>query len=710
MRQRRWLELLSDYDCEIRYHPGKANVVADALSRKERSKPLRVRALVMTIGLNLPKQILSAQSKAIKEDNFINEDLHGMINKLEHRADGTLCLNKRSWIPCFGELRALIMHESHKTKYSIHWIGQYVPKDDDLEKLNETVLEGSSLKAWSATYNLENAMVRVRRTIHTLEYIIRRAYVLDIGKITLSVWAKVGDSQLTGPEIIHETTEKIVQIKIPNPIRPLSDKRVMSDREAQDVMILEAYDHTLPQKEKDSGSFTLHCFIHNFCFDKALVDLGASVSVIPFSTYTNLGLGILSHTRLTIELADRTIKQPRGIAENVLVRIGNFIFPIDFIILDIPEDDYVPLILVRPFLSIAHSKIDVYKRKFTLRVDEEKLVFKSIKLATSLIRMVFMLKDLDSKSKLIGEDNESFDLLYGFIVIDDEDVTRDVALGMPFFMKYALAIRKIDDMCASGVVDFRTWLGISLETITIGIKSLLEVTTIKEVIKNGNSAPKTTVMEGVEKVIPPTTVKGKAQKRLEVKARSTLMMGIPNEYQSKFNSIKDAKSLLEAIEKRFRGNAATKKTQRNLLKQHSQKDVNQKLLRSLSPEWNTHAVVWRNKLELETMSMDDLYNNLKVYEPEVKGTSSSNTSTQNMAFMSSNNFGSTNEADNTAHVVTSVSTQVSVSKPQIPRWSATTATREDTLPGNAELQETKKIGPGKAKKKKCAVETTTYNA
>ncbi|GJV24853.1 putative reverse transcriptase domain-containing protein [Tanacetum coccineum] len=96
MRQRRWLELLSDYDCEIRYHPGKANVVADALSRKERSKPLRVRALVMTIGLNLPKQILGAQSEARKEENFINEDLHGMINKLEPRADRTLCLNNQS--------------------------------------------------------------------------------------------------------------------------------------------------------------------------------------------------------------------------------------------------------------------------------------------------------------------------------------------------------------------------------------------------------------------------------------------------------------------------------------------------------------------------------------------------------------------------------------------------------------------------------------
>ncbi|GJX08619.1 putative reverse transcriptase domain-containing protein [Tanacetum coccineum] len=120
MRQRRWLELLSDYDFEIRYHPGKANVVADDLSRKERIKPLRVRALVMTISLDLPKQILSAQSEAKKEENFVNEDLNGMINKLEPRADGTLYLNNQSWILCFGDLRDLIMHESHNLKYSIH--------------------------------------------------------------------------------------------------------------------------------------------------------------------------------------------------------------------------------------------------------------------------------------------------------------------------------------------------------------------------------------------------------------------------------------------------------------------------------------------------------------------------------------------------------------------------------------------------------------
>ncbi|GJX00833.1 hypothetical protein Tco_0184746 [Tanacetum coccineum] len=157
--------------------------------------------------------------------------------------------------------------------------------------------------------------------------------------------------------------------------------------------------------------------------------------------------------------------------------------------------------------------------------------------------------------------------------------------------------------------------------------------------------------------------------------------------------VSTAELLLEAVEKRFSGNEATKKTQRNLLKQQyenftapssemldqtfdrlqklvsqlellgeklSQEDVNQKLLRSLSPEWNTHAVVWRNKADLDTMSMDDLYNNLKVYELEVKGMSSSSSSTHNMAFVSSlnNNTSHSNEAINAAHGVTTASTQV----------------------------------------------------
>ncbi|GJX75446.1 putative reverse transcriptase domain-containing protein [Tanacetum coccineum] len=166
--------------------------------------------------------------------------------------------------------------------------------------------------------------------------------------------------------------------------------------------------NAIPRKEKDPGSFTLPCFINDFCFDNALVDLGASVSVMPLSTYLNLGLGELAHTRLTVELADRTVKYPKGIAENVLVGIGKFTFPIDFIILDMPEDVKVPLILGRPFLSTARAKIDVYKRKITLRVGEEKIIFKSVKPASSIIKRVYMLSlrermELDLEARLMGE-------------------------------------------------------------------------------------------------------------------------------------------------------------------------------------------------------------------------------------------------------------------------------------------------------------------
>ncbi|GKE23622.1 putative reverse transcriptase domain-containing protein [Tanacetum coccineum] len=158
MRQRRWLELLSDYDCDIRYHPGKANVVADALSRKEREPPLRVRALVMTISLDLPKQILNAQTEARKPENIRSEDVGEMLienakfpevirkQKLEPRADGTLCLNGRSWLPCYGNLRTVIMHESHKSKYSIH------PGSDKMYQDMKKLYWWPNMKADIATY------------------------------------------------------------------------------------------------------------------------------------------------------------------------------------------------------------------------------------------------------------------------------------------------------------------------------------------------------------------------------------------------------------------------------------------------------------------------------------------------------------------------------------------------------------------------------
>ncbi|GJR39580.1 putative reverse transcriptase domain-containing protein [Tanacetum coccineum] len=203
MRQRRWLELLADYDCEICYHPGKANVVADALSRKKQIKPLQVRALILTVHPKLPSQILEAQNEALKEENVKNENLRGMDKSFEIRPDGTRCIKNRSWLPLFGGLRDLIMHESHKSKYSIH------PGSDKMYHDLKKLYWWPNMKAIIAEYVSKCLTCsRVKAECQKPSGLLVQ---LEI-PISPVCWAEVGDSQLTGPEIIQETTEKIVQI------------------------------------------------------------------------------------------------------------------------------------------------------------------------------------------------------------------------------------------------------------------------------------------------------------------------------------------------------------------------------------------------------------------------------------------------------------------------------------------------------------------
>ncbi|GJY45070.1 reverse transcriptase domain-containing protein [Tanacetum coccineum] len=120
MHQRRWIELFSYYECEIHYHPGKANVVANALSRKERVKPRRVRAMAMTIQSGIRGMILAAQGEAFKQENILVERLHGLDQQTERREDGSLYFLDRIRVPLVGGVRTIIMDETHKTRYSVH--------------------------------------------------------------------------------------------------------------------------------------------------------------------------------------------------------------------------------------------------------------------------------------------------------------------------------------------------------------------------------------------------------------------------------------------------------------------------------------------------------------------------------------------------------------------------------------------------------------
>ncbi|GJV05930.1 reverse transcriptase domain-containing protein [Tanacetum coccineum] len=286
MRQRRWIELFSDYECEIRYHPGKANVVADALSRKERLKPRRVRAMAMTVQAGMREKIQVAHSEALKQENVFMENLHGLDQQMEKKEGENLYFMDRIWVPLIGDVRTMIMDEAHKSKYFVHpgadkmyydlrdmywWPGMkrdiatYVSKCLTCSKLPRSksghdtiwVIVDRLTKSAHFLAIREDYSTEKLAKIYIDEIVARHGVPVSIisdrdGRFTSRCWqtvqkalgtrldmstayhpqtdgqsertiqtledmlrgsAEIGESSLIGPELVQETTDKVMLIK-----------------------------------------------------------------------------------------------------------------------------------------------------------------------------------------------------------------------------------------------------------------------------------------------------------------------------------------------------------------------------------------------------------------------------------------------------------------------------------------------------------------
>ncbi|GKD27324.1 DNA-directed DNA polymerase, partial [Tanacetum coccineum] len=212
----------------------------------------------------------------------------------------------------------------------------------------------------------------------------------------------------------QKTIEPVTQPsnKIQNATYSLSSKIKEGKRRYSAILL-----NKLPSKEKDPGSFTIPCDIGQLHINNALADLGASISLMSYTMYEKLGLGEPKATRMSLELADRSIQDPRGIIKNVLIKVDKFVLQIDFVILDKPEDSRVPIILERPFLATARAMIDVFNKKITLRVGDDEVIFdvdQSIKRPPTEDDECYGVDDLDDtinaevQDLLANEEPESF--------------------------------------------------------------------------------------------------------------------------------------------------------------------------------------------------------------------------------------------------------------------------------------------------------------
>ncbi|XP_073154071.1 uncharacterized protein [Henckelia pumila] len=162
----------------------------------------------------------------------------------------------------------------------------------------------------------------------------------------------------------------------------------------------------LPPKLQDPGSFSIPCAIGSMSFDKALCDLSVSINLMSYSLAKKLGIGVMEPTTMSLKLADRSLKHPKGIVENVLLKVDEFIFPVDFVVLDMDDDRETPLILGRPFLATNRALIDVQKGELILRLNEKQVVFNMFKSDSFYPKVNDFCLNVDARGTCVGSNVE----------------------------------------------------------------------------------------------------------------------------------------------------------------------------------------------------------------------------------------------------------------------------------------------------------------
>nr|GEW47397.1 reverse transcriptase domain-containing protein, chloroplastic [Tanacetum cinerariifolium] len=412
---------------------------------------------------------------------------------------------------------------------------------------------------------------------------------------------------------------------------------------------------------------------------KALADLGASINLMPLYVWKKLGLPDLIPTRVTLELANRAICTPDGIARDVFVSVGKFIFPADFVIVDYESDPRVPLILGRPFLRTAHALIDVHGEEMILRDGDERLTLnikhdtasysnhlhrESVNLInifnissedclecdieSDLREIEFLLyqgEDSDLKDSIDQTDLANLDAY--FVDPTPEMFNDEHALDYSFpprFEVYDDDFLEIESDADNFYDDPFDSKGEKIKESKLFIDEL--------------DLPYNVFNLGIlihEKFVQIITRVSQEKKLAISKASLVIEDFDPPFYEPLvFKDVPNSMRLLpfssENEEKVFKPGIYT-----------SEKGCKRRESRSLPTEWRTHTLIWRNKTDLEDQSLDDLFNNLKIYEAEVKSSSSTSPTTQNIAFVSSQNTDSINESVSVVTSVSAASTKVLVS-------------------------------------------------